>query len=88
LTSIKAGRSGIGTMGSKEIPMPDLPMAQQIYLGGVLCAFAAFMAALAWAHFQSNRPKARTHSVRARQRGQGRAAGQMQTAKALQSKRT
>ena len=68
--------------------MPDLPLAQQLYLGGVLCAFAAFMVALAWAYFQSNRPRTRTRLVRARQRGQGRAVGQVQTARALQAKRT
>jgi hypothetical protein len=68
--------------------MPDLPLSQQIYLGGVLCAFAAFMAAVAWAYFQSNQPRTRTRLVRARQPSQGRAVGQMQTARALQAKRT
>ena len=68
--------------------MPDLPFAQQLYLDGVLCAFAAFMVALAWAYFQSRQPRPRTRSVHARQRGQGRAVGQMQAARALQAKRT
>jgi hypothetical protein len=68
--------------------MPDLPLPQQLYLSGVLCAFAAFMVALAWAYFQSSQPRTRTRSVRARQRGQGRAVGQTQAARALQAKRT
>lgn len=68
--------------------MPDLPVAQQIYLDGVLFAFVVFMVALAWAHFQSNRPSTRTHSVRARQQGQRRTVDQMQTARGFQAKRT
>jgi hypothetical protein len=68
--------------------MPDIPLAQQLYLGGVLCAFVAFMAALAWAQFRSNRPRTRTRLVRAGQRGQSRAVGEIQTARALQAKRT
>lgn len=38
--------------------MPGHSIVQQAYLGGVLFAFVAFMVALAWGHFQSNRPSA------------------------------
>ena len=48
--------------------MPDLPFAQQLYLGGVLAAFAVFVVGLAWGHLQANRPARQLAPVRADRR--------------------
>jgi hypothetical protein len=34
--------------------MPDLPLAQQIFLGGVVAAFTIFILAVGWAHVYVN----------------------------------
>lgn len=49
--------------------MPDLPFAQQLYLDGVLAAFAVFVVSLAWGYFQANRSARQPASVRENQRG-------------------
>ena len=53
--------------------MPDLPFAQQLYLDGVLAAFAVFVVSLAWGYFQSNRPARQPVPVRADRRGMSQA---------------
>lgn len=48
--------------------MPDLPFTQQLYLDGVLAAFAVFVVSLAWGYFQANRPARQPAPVRANER--------------------
>ncbi|MFN3511493.1 MAG: hypothetical protein ACK41C_00480 [Phenylobacterium sp.] len=44
--------------------MPDLPLAQQIVLGGVVVAFTTFMVALAGTHIYVLLGEARRHAKR------------------------
>ncbi len=68
--------------------MPHLPLIQQLYLGGVLTAFATFMAVVAYGYIQANRrpaqPERGWRSTAAGQIAERRPVGEAQPARAFQ----